>query len=354
MRSNPDGRSSTRPPLHEFYQAGQAIANEGGNQVRQPLVGEVPEAISNASGHHQASPPGRRHLSGTCRGLVKATRPKQWAKNVLVPAAPVAAGLIFHRVVFWHTIVAIVAFTACAAGSYLINDAADVASDRRHPTKRSRPIAAGIVSVGLAQTVGTLLMLSAVGLGGLLASWELSAVLVAYVLLTCSYSNWLKHIAVIELLSVAAGFLLRPIAGAAATHVPTSEWFLIVATFGSLYVVVGKRYAEVIELGAHATHARRILSEYPPAYLRQTRDICTSVVLLAYCLWAFERQRLHGVPWSQLSIIPVTFGLFRYGLLLERGQGGAPEETILKDRPLLWAGVVFAVLFGLSVANATR
>src|ERR1700712_2219940 len=126
-------------------------------------------------------------------GLFKALRPKQWIKSVLVPAAPAAAGVLTHPTILGHTIVAIVTFSLCASGGYLINDAADVESDRRHPKKRFRPIAAGIVPVTLARVVGVLLVAGSIAAGGLLTSWKLSVVLGGYVVLTFSYSTWLKH-----------------------------------------------------------------------------------------------------------------------------------------------------------------
>ena len=287
-------------------------------------------------------------------GLFLSTRPRQWLKSVLVPAAPAAAGVLGNATVLWQTAVAVVTFTACAAGGYLVNDAADVEQDRRHPKKRFRPIAAGIVPVRLARVVGITLIVLATVLGGVFTHWQLSVVLIAYVAVTLSYSTWFKHVAVVELMMVAAGFLLRPIAGAAATHVQLSQWFLIVASFGSLYMVIGKRYAEVVGLGDDAADHRKILGEYPAAYLRQSREICAAVTLMAYCLWAFERTADAGPavgPWSQLSIIPITFGLFRYGLLLERGQGGAPEDVVLQDRPLLIAGAAWLLLFALGLAK---
>jgi decaprenyl-phosphate phosphoribosyltransferase len=282
-------------------------------------------------------------------GLLKALRPKQWIKSVLVPAAPAAAGVLTHSTVLWHTIVAVVTFSLCASGGYLINDAADVEADRRHPKKRYRPIAAGVIPVTFARALGIALVAASIAAGGLLASWKLAVVLGGYVVLTFSYSTWLKHVPVLEMMLVAAGFLLRPIAGAAATDVKVSQWFLIVASFGSLYMVAGKRTAEATEFGKDAAAHRRILEEYPIAYLRQTRELSAAVTLLAYCLWAFERVDLHNGPWSQLSIVPVTFGMLRYQLLLERGQGGAPEEAVLGDGPLLITGLVWVFTFVLGV-----
>ena len=292
---------------------------------------------------------GARPLPSLSVGIFKALRPKQWIKSVLVPAAPAAAGVLTHGTVLWHTVVAVVTFSLCASGGYLINDAADVESDRRHPKKRSRPIAAGVVPVKLARVLGISLVVGSITAGGLLTSWKLAVVLAGYVILTFSYSTWLKHVPVLEMMMVAAGFLLRPIAGAAATDVPVSQWFLIVASFGSLYMVAGKRTAEATEFGDSASAHRRILEAYPIAYLRQTRELSAAVTLLAYCLWAFERGADHNHAWSQLSIVPVTFGLLRYQLLLERGHGGAPEEAVLGDPALLATGIVWIATFVLGI-----
>ncbi|MDQ1633053.1 MAG: decaprenyl-phosphate phosphoribosyltransferase [Frankiaceae bacterium] len=280
---------------------------------------------------------------------MKALRPKQWIKSVLVLAAPAAAGMLGNGTVLFHTLVALVGFSLCASGGYLINDAADVEQDRRHPKKRHRPIAAGIVPANLARVVGVLLVLGTIAGGALLADWRLGLVLAVYVALTFSYSWWLKHMPVVELMVVAGFFLLRPIAGAAATGVPMSQWFLIVASFGSLYMVAGKRTAEVTDLGEDASAHRKSLSAYPVSYLRQIELLAAAVTLLAYCLWAFERAAPGGFPWYQISIVPITFGLMRYQLLLERGHGGAPEEAVLGDRHLLLAGLAWVVLFGLGI-----
>jgi decaprenyl-phosphate phosphoribosyltransferase len=324
-------------------------------------VGTPLQPATDAATDASANPPttARRTPGRVVAGLLRGTRPKQWVKSVLVPAAPASAGVLFQPRELLLTVVAVVAFTTAAGGTYLVNDASDVVADRRHPTKRHRPVASGVVPVGLAWIVGIGLMAAAVGVGGLLAGWRLSVVLGIYVALTLAYSKRLKHVAIVELLIVAVGFVLRAVAGAAASGVAPSEWFLIVASFGSLFMVVGKRYAEVTGLEEGGVGSRRILSEYPLAWLRQVRDVSVAVTLLAYCLFAFERADVPGpasavagtltVPWYQLSIVPVTLGLLRYALLLERGQGGAPEEVVLRDRTLLASGLAWAVLFGLGV-----
>jgi decaprenyl-phosphate phosphoribosyltransferase len=313
-----------------------------------PTVATVSSSRT-ASASAPTRAPGPKRNPSIALGLVKALRPKQWIKSVLVLAAPAAAGMLGNASVLGHTIVALVGFSLCASGGYLINDASDVEQDRRHPKKRHRPIAAGVVPIPVARVVGVLLVLGTIAAGGLLADWRLAAVLAGYVVLTFSYSWWLKHMPVIEMMVVAGFFLLRPIAGAAATGVPMSQWFLIVASFGSLYMVAGKRTAEVTNLGEDAAAHRKSLSAYPASYLRQTELLAATVTLLAYCLWAFERAAPGGFPWYQLSIVPITFGLLRYQLLLERGHGGAPEEAVLGDRDLLVAGLVWVVLFALGI-----
>ena len=286
-------------------------------------------------------------------GLVKTARPKQWVKNVLVLAAPGAAGVFDNGTVIWHSIVAFLAFTVAASGTYLINDALDVEADRLHPTKRFRPIAAGVVPVRLAMVVGVACMVVAPVAGGLLARPALGFVVGAYVLMTLAYSSKLKHVPLVEMFIVAAGFLLRAIAGGAATGIPLSQWFLIVASFGSLFLVVGKRYADVTEFGVGAASHRKALSAYPIGFLRQVRDVCVAVTLLAYCLFAFERAiGISGPPWYQLSIAPVALGLLQYSLLLEQGHGGAPEEVLLHNRQLQIYGLLWAILFGLGVLNS--
>jgi len=299
----------------------------------------------------QPAPP--RTAGSVARGLLRGTRPKQWVKQVLVLAAPGAAGVLNHGHALGLTAVAAVTFTMAAGGTYLVNDASDVEADRHHPTKRRRPIASGQVPLALGWAVGIGLLVAGPALGWVLAGWRLGAVLTTYVLTTLAYSRRLKHVAIVEMMVVAAGFVLRALAGAAAVQVPLSEWFVIVASSGSLFMVVGKRYAEVTGLEAGGVGSRRILAEYPLAWLRQVRDVCVSVTLLAYCLFAFERGLVGSsvAPWFQLSIIPVTLGLFRYALLLERGQGGAPEDVVLHDRTLLVAGVLWIALFGLGVAG---
>lgn len=284
------------------------------------------------------------------RALLAEARPKQWVKNLLVFAAPAAAGVIDEPKALAQTLGAFACFCLAASGTYFLNDAADVEADRLHPKKRFRPIAAGEISLPLARVLGVAGIIGSVLLA-LLVNWHLAVVIASYVALTTTYSLWMKHVAVLDVVGVAAGFVLRAIAGAAAVDVPISDWFFIVATFGSLFMVVGKRRAEADEMGAEAAEFRPTLGVYPPEYLSRLQTVCTSVVLVGYCLWAFEKADLSDarVPWFELSIVPFGLAILRYSLLLDSGQGGAPEDVVLRDRSLLVMGALWAVVFAIGV-----
>ena len=286
-------------------------------------------------------------------GLIMLARPKQWAKNVLVFAAPGAAGVLDEARPLRDSVIAFVCFCLAAAGTYYINDARDVAADRLHPKKRYRPIATGVVPVPLAFVLGALLLVAGIGLS-FTASPELAATVAGYVAITTLYSNWLKHIAVVDLVAVAAGFVLRAVGGAAATGVPISNWFFIVTSFGSLFMVAGKRGAEAAEMGDDASAFRSVLGAYSQNYTAYLRSVTSSAVLVAYCLWAFEKAEASNafVPWYQLSILPFVMAVLRYALVLDQGKGSAPEEIILGDRTLQLIGLVWVVVFGIGVATA--
>ena len=292
------------------------------------------------------APPARGSLVA---GLLRLARPKQWVKNVLVFAAPGAAGVLDNPGDLAATLVAFAAFCLAASGTYYLNDAADVEADRHHPTKRFRPVASGAVPVAVARVAGVGLIVAAIALSFVTGSWHLPAVVAGYVALTTTYTIWLKHIAVVDLAAVAAGFVIRAVAGAAATDVEVSDWFLIVACFGSLFMVAGKRSAE-LEESVGSVSTRAVLGEYSAGFLVQVRMLACGVTTVAYVLWAFERAGGGGeFPWYELSILPFVLALLRYALRLDRGAGGAPEEVVLGDRTLQVIGLVWIITFGLGV-----
>lgn len=287
-------------------------------------------------------------------GLIRLARPKQWVKNVLVFAAPGAAGVLDQRGAFVDATIAFACFCLAAAGTYFLNDVRDVEADRRHPSKRHRPVADGVVSAALATTLGIVLLVAGIGLA-FAVRWPLAATVAGYAALTTTYSSWLKHVAVVDVVAVAAGFVLRAIGGAAATDVPISDWFFIVTSFGSLFMVSGKRGAEAAEVGDDAATIRRSLGSYTPGFVAYLRSVSSAAMLVAYCLWAFEKAAESGsdVPWYQLSIVPFAVGVLRYALVLDEGRGSAPEEVVLADRPLQVIGAVWAVVFAVGVYTST-
>lgn len=276
-------------------------------------------------------------------------RPRQWIKNGLVLAAPAAAGVLDQRDALVQALIVLVSFCLAASGTYCLNDAADAEADRSHPTKRYRPIASGEVSVREGRAMGVALLVAGVGLGLVAGSWEASAITALYVTLTTAYTLWLKHVPVVDLAMVTAFFVIRAVAGVVGTDVPLSDWYLIVASFGALFIVAGKRTTE-LRLDDAVGH-RAALAGYTPGFLLYIRSVTSGVTLLAYCLWAFEKADLadSSVPWFQLSVVPFVLIILRYALILETEDRRGPEEIVLEDRTLQVLGVLWAAVFACGV-----
>ncbi|HET9871193.1 MAG TPA: decaprenyl-phosphate phosphoribosyltransferase [Propionibacteriaceae bacterium] len=280
---------------------------------------------------------------------VRAMRPHQWVKNVLVLAAPLAAGELFNTAVLLGAVRAFVAFCLVSACVYLINDVHDVEEDRLHPRKRLRPIAANEISPGAALVLAA--VTGAAGLAlGFLTTMGLGITLAVYLALQIVYSMVLKHLPVVDLAMVSSGFLLRAIAGGVASDIPLSQWFLLVASFGSLFMVAGKRYSEHKDIGVDAG-TRRSLGRYSQSYLRFAWMLAAAMVLISYSLWAFENasEPAFGVPWTALSIAPFTLGLLQYALEVDAGAAGEPEDVVLHDHVLQGIGLVWLVLISIAV-----
>ena len=285
--------------------------------------------------------------------LIAAMRPRQWAKNVLVFAAPLAAGQLFDVDVLLPSIGAFVAFCLISSATYVINDVRDVEVDRNHPKKRARPIAAGHLSVTTALIAAVVLAVAALALSFAI-SLALGGVVTAYAVFTLAYSMFLKQEPVIELALLAMGFLLRAIAGGAASGLPISEWFLIVAGFGSLFMAAGKRYSELdrfVRDGGTSSdngNQRKSLDGYTLGYLRFVWGVAAAVTITSYCLWAFDvAQTPSSFPWAEWSVLPFVLAILRYGISVDRGGAEAPEDTAFGDRVLLLLGLAWLVLFGL-------
>ncbi len=284
------------------------------------------------------------------KALLRESRPKQWLKNVLVFAAPGAAGVLDESNNLVLTLLAFASFCFAASGIYIWNDLLDVEADRRHPTKRFRPIASGELSVGVARAAGVAFPLIAIGLAAATGRWQTMAVVATYIVITLAYTIHLKQVPVVDVVTVAAGFVLRAAAGAVAVDVPMSRWFVLCIMFGSLFIVVGKRYAELNELGDTAG-TRATLEVYSINYLRMILAVSLAGVLISYCVWAFETSAgsSSGWPLYELSIVPMLMALMRYLLVLDEGGGSAPEEVFTSDRLLLLLGFCWLVVYGLAV-----
>ena len=282
--------------------------------------------------------------------LLRESRPKQWLKNVLVFAAPGAAGVLDEGDNLLLALVTFVSFCFAASGIYIWNDLLDVEADRRHPTKRHRPIASGQLPVTVARTAGVAFPIIALGLAAATGRWQTVAVVATYIVITIAYTLHLKHVPVVDVVTVAAGFVLRAAAGAVAVDVPMSNWFVLCITFGSLFIVVGKRYAELNEVGDDAG-TRATLEEYSVGYLRIMLSVSLAGVLISYCVWAFETSSEAASDWPlyELSIVPMLMALMRYLLVLEKGGGAAPEEVFASDRLLQLLGLCWVVVYGLAV-----
>ncbi|GEL16470.1 decaprenyl-phosphate phosphoribosyltransferase [Pseudonocardia asaccharolytica] len=291
-----------------------------------------------------------RSAAGVVGGVLKTMRPRQWVKNVLVLAAPFTAGDLFSGDIAVNLVIAFAAFSLAASGVYLVNDANDVEADRAHPTKRNRPIAAGIVPARLAIVVAVVLFLGALALS-LLASIPLLITVAVYIAVQLAYCFWLKHQPVLDICIVASGFLLRAIAGGAAAAIPLSQWFLLVAGFGSLFMVAGKRYAEMMLVERTGAKIRKSLEGYSASYLRFVWALSATVLITTYSLWAFEiREVHHSSVWSVVSIVPFVIAVLRYSVDVDGGNGGQPEEIALADRVLqvlaaVWIGTLVLAIY---------
>jgi len=281
-------------------------------------------------------------------GVLALVRPRQWVKNLLVAAVPLAAGSILEPEIAWPTVVAFVAFVLASSATYCLNDVLDADADARHPRKRSRPIPSGRVGRRTAAVLAAVLAAAAVAVA---QPGTLRWVVVGYLVLQVGYSAFLKHQPVVELGLVSGGFILRAIAGGAATGLPISQWFLIVTGFSSLFVVTGKRLSELTWAQGAGSVVRRSLTHYPLTYLRMMLGVCASVSIAGYCLWAFETSDGRpGAVWTTVSIVPFVLALFRFALDTDHGRVEEPEEVVLRDPVLLSTGIVWLVTFSLGVA----
>jgi 4-hydroxybenzoate polyprenyltransferase len=289
--------------------------------------------------------------------VLRAVRPRQWPKNLIVFMA-----LIFSIDDKWQlsdpsswvdllgwTTLTFVLFCLVSSADYLVNDIVDRESDRQHPRKRKRPIAAGQLSVRAALIWAV--ALAAVAIAGAFAiTWSVGLVISGYLAMMLAYTFWLKHIVLLDMMVIGVGFVLRAMAGGLAIDVPISPWLYVVTALGALFLVINKRRAEIKLLKEGAGSHRPILDEYSTELLGQIGALVTASTLIAYGLYTFTAENLPDNNSMMLTIPFVLYGLLRYLYLVDKhDEGGSPEEVLLTDRPLqadilLWVATAATVL----------
>lgn len=282
---------------------------------------------------------------GIARHLLTAMRPKQWTKNTLMFAGLVFALKLDEPMLVVASVYGFVLFCLVSSAVYLLNDLADIESDRAHPTKRFRPLAASLVRPAHAAGLAVVLFGLSLPLGFTI-NWQFGLVISTYAALNLAYNFGLKHVVILDVFAIAAGFVLRAIAGAVAVGVGISPWLYVVTLLGALFIALNKRRNELTLLEAGASSHRRILTEYSASLVDQMTMIVTASIVMSYSLYTFSAENLPQNH-SMMATIPfVLYGIFRYLYLIHmRDAGGSPEDVILRDRPLL----VSVLAYGASV-----
>jgi 4-hydroxybenzoate polyprenyltransferase len=283
--------------------------------------------------------------------LLKTMRPKQWSKNIFVLAALIFDVKLFVPSFLFKSLLALVLFCAISSAVYLVNDLVDIEKDRQHPAKRERPLASGQLSPAVAVAAAVLLV--AVSLpAAYMLDRGFAAVAVAYFVMMTLYSFWLKNIVIVDVLTVAAGFVLRVIAGVVLVKTARfSPWLYLCMVFLALFIAISKRRHELVLLDKNANAHRSIFDQYNLALLDEMTRLVTACAAMAYSLYTFSAPNLPQNHAMMLTIPFVLYGLFRYMYLVHvKNLGGEPEELVLKDRPLLltvglWGLIVVVILY---------
>ena len=278
------------------------------------------------------------------KALMKTMRPRQWTKNAFVLAAVVFDQQLFNPAAILRSLGAFLVFCLLSGTVYILNDIIDVEADRQHPKKRLRPIPSGKLPIPTAIAAAVVILLLTFPLAFWLSP-GLGIISLAYFLINIAYSNWLKHMPLIDVLTIAAGFVLRVAAGVSVIEVQRfSPWLYVVTTLFALYLGFGKRRAELTTLAETAGSHRRVLDGYTLPFLDQLITIVSSTTLIAYSLYTFSAPNLPDNHTMMLTIPFVMYGIFRYlYLIYVKEEGGAPEELLLTDRPLQATIALFAL-----------
>ena len=279
--------------------------------------------------------------------LLRSMRPRQWAKNTFIFAPLVFDQKLTQLDALLPTLAGFVLLCTASSAVYLVNDLADIEADRKHPSKRLRPIAAGALPQGVAKVSAVLLFALTLVLS-LLLNWAFTLIVATYILTNLLYSFWLKHVPIIDVLILASGYVLRVAAGVVLISVERfSPWLYICTTLLALFIGFGKRRAEMVLLADGANEHRRVLDGYTLPFLDQLIVIVSACAIMAYSLYTLSAENLPDNHFMMLTIPFVMYGIFRYLQLIHvQSAGGAPDELVLSDRPLL----LTILLWGLSAA----
>ena len=304
---------------------------------------------------HAGASPDRVHASGrpVVVSLVRSLRPSQWTKNLIVFAGLIFGQRLLDTSAVLTSLAAFAIFCALSSVVYLINDIADRDADRQHPLKRNRPIASGALSVPFALTVAAVLGVAALA-GAFALGIPFGAVATAYLGLLAFYSGPLKHVVIIDVLTIAIGFVLRAVAGAVVIDVEIGHWLLIATVLLALFLALSKRRHELVLLAEGATSHRPILQEYSPYLLDQMISVVTASTLVAYAIATVSPETIQTFGTNKLGLtLPFPlYGIFRYLYLVHQKEGGgSPSDMLLNDRPLLacvalWAAAVALIIYG--------
>ena len=295
-------------------------------------------------------------LPGTAVGrwigaVVKTARPRQWPKNLLVLAAPIAGASLGRDDGAAYALVAVVAFTAASCAVYFVNDVIDAERDRQHPRKRLRPVASGVLPAGQALALAGVAALFALAAGAWIGEPLLTVTIAAYLVISFAYSLALKHVPVVELACVASGFVLRALGGAAATHVRPSGWFLTVVSLGALVVAVNKRRGELAVLGPAAARHRPVMRWYSFGALSALARVLAAAMVVSYALWAVGDGDGWAHAWHLVSVLPLAVALVRFDWLAGQGTGRPVEDLLARDRPMAVAELAWLALFALGLSS---
>ena len=277
--------------------------------------------------------------------VITTARPRQWPKNLLVFAAPLAGASLGRPNGLAYALVALAAFTAASSAVYFVNDVLDAERDRRHPDKRNRPVAAGTLPAAHALALAGICVTAAAAAGFWIGEPGLSAAVGGYLTLSLAYTLGLKHVPVLELLLVASGFVLRALGGAAATRVPPSGFFLLVCSLGALMVAVAKRSMELAVLGPDAASHRPVMRWYSAAGLRLSQRLLAVAMVAAYVLWAAGEHASWARTWHLASALPLAAALVRFGQISGGAARRPVEDLIARDPAMVCCELTWLLMF---------